>query len=201
MPTREAIISTTALIRSLPSAGVNSAVAGSEQVVHLGQTLDIQENVNRIPIAGIGDFGLRDVPAVRWSGMISIDVTAFSFITHPTGGVIRSFKDTKDFQKWHTYFGETVSIELWDRYLPDGTASTAVINATVQEYLVAKITDARWVDDGFSLPDQSVATRRTSFMYLEPVISRNIEDMRADPSSTVQGDEGDAAARTTARGA
>ena len=173
---RETILSTTAVIEAEPVGRLGSDGKSLSRTLLLAQTMGVEENVNRFPVNGIGDFYLRDAPALGWGGMLTLDFYAASFIEHPTGAVIRNWDTAEKFKQWHTYFKDAVVITLMDNRIANNVSAANFLengNASVEGAEVLMIKDARWVNDGFDMPNQSVASRRTSFMYLEPIISDN----------------------------
>ena len=176
MPSRQVLLSTTAVVKAKPLHGKLTAV-------FLAQTINVSEDRNLIEVDGIGDFFPRDLAAVGWAGMIGLDFHASSYIIHPTGGVRRQFKSKRAFQAWHTYFAESVEIELYDNQIADLTegadrdAIDLIVATPIPKY-VLKIKDALWTNDTFSSTNKAISSRSTNFRYLSPIIDEGKEDFR-----------------------
>ena len=199
MPSREVIVSTTAVIKA-------STPLGGERIVSLAQVFDVQETLLRGSIYGVGDLRDLEQPAMRWKGMLTLDIYANTFYSHPTGSVNRQFKHEGDFDNWHLFTNETITIDLYDRVINnreiiDNRFSLEVQNVEedrlnefglrgvirgstptpqeildlsgIREILVASIEDAAWTGDSFLLQDKNVALRRTSFSYTIPIINKS----------------------------
>lgn len=178
MPIRQALTSTTAVIKSV------DPISQDSRVVLLATTLEVKETMKRGAIYGIGDMTVREQPAQRWNGMISVEMQVLQFYDHKIGGINRKFLSRSDWEQFNYFFENEVTIELYDNVLRSGSTQE---NLEVEQIPIFKIEEAAWVDDGFRLVDQSVAMRTTMYTYTRPILD---DGSVLRDNSLLVGDEG-----------
>ena len=163
MAVNSVLTSTAGLVTGGPTTG-------KQESVRLIQATSFSERIDRVKVGGVGLFAPLEYPALEWSGEFSCETLVLDFIEHPISqAVYRNFATDQEFADYHVFGGDSCVIQFFHR---QGTVDADLRTVTNRSNKpIAYILDARWITDGMTLPGYGLASRSTSFLFTNPILT------------------------------
>jgi hypothetical protein len=154
--------------------GVISAPLGivrvNGYVIGKMKNININENINRATVQGLGELTPQEFPAVAWAGTLSCSFYVIDWNTASLPGAIeRNVNTLKQFTDSVLLQSEGVTVDLYKKVPAPGQPTIGLING--QETPFAIVAGLFLESDQFDMAEGSVGNKNQSFRYLFPIIN------------------------------
>jgi hypothetical protein len=133
------------------------------------KTIQVNENIQRGTVQGLGELTPKEKPALSWAGTLSCAFYNVEFqLSSIPNAITRNVNTLKEYVDSLLLQEQGVSVELYKKVKQPG--SPAIGNIQSQLQLYCTVSGLFLEGDNFDLSEGSISGKNQSFSFIDPII-------------------------------